>query len=462
MRELARLYGWPLTAFFAAAVLAWMFVLIVLPQVTMLERAVTAPPRALASTAAAQLKNDAMTCASILRAQQAAAAAPAPAGGVAVTQAGGAMAVPQVGGGIVGAAVGAAVAPPLVMPCERTDTAKRVVLPDRSFVSLSEQHGLPVLTVRATDPVAVQIETAERVAALAGDLNIQLRAEEAGRWNLTLMNLETLTQPVLIPMSPAAQAADAAQWSSAVYGLMGLRFEADGQVYKRLGLITLVRTLFLAMLTTALALLLCYPVAYKLALATPAERVVWLAVGLLIPYAIVELMRIYAWTAIIANRGLINSLLLWAGMLDEPVQFKRANGTVFLVLLYTYVLFMLFPMANTMSTLERAQIEAARDLGARTWRIHWRIIIPHAKPGIAVGCIATFMLAAGAFSVPQIISSGLQADWFAQSIYNRFFESGNENVGAAFSFAFTVVCFAIVALFMRATGAQLKDFARTR
>jgi ABC-type spermidine/putrescine transport system permease subunit I len=481
MRDLARLYGWPLTAFFAAAVLAWVLALIVLPQVTMVERAVTAPPRAMASHAAGQLASDAATCASILRAQHSEAAAEGTGaeggGGLAVPSPGGGLAVPSLGGGAAAAAgAGGGLAVPgmqgprpaegalrpFIVQCERADTAKRVALPDRSFVTFSDQHALPVLAVRATDPIETQIETAERIAALATELRARLRAEESARSNLTLSNIAQLGQPILIPMSEAAKAADAAALHNRIYGLIGLRFERDGEVYKRLGLVTLVRTLFFAVLTTALALLLCYPIAYKLALATPPRAAMWLSLGLVIPYAIVELMRIYAWTAIIDNQGLINSVLMRAGMLAEPVQFKRHAGTVFLIIVYTYVLFMLFPIVNTMSTLDRAQIEAARDLGARPWRIHWRVIIPHAKPGIAVGCIATFMLAAGAFSVPRIISSGLQAEWFAQSIYNRFFESGNENTGAAYSLIFTVVCFGIVALFMRATGARLKDFARAR
>jgi spermidine/putrescine transport system permease protein len=202
--------------------------------------------------------------------------------------------------------------------------------------------------------------------------------------------------------------------------------------------------------------------AYKVALASTPERAVWLFLGLVIPYAIVELMRVYAWSVIIDNNGLINTLLQWLQLIDTPIQFKRFPATVFVVIVYTYVLFMVFPMYNVMATLDRNQIEAAKDLGASTWRLHWRVIIPHAKPGIAVGAIATFMLAAGAFSVPRIISRGLQAEWFSQSIYNKFFESENSNVGAAYSLAYTLVCFVLVGLFMWAMRTRLKDFARVQ
>ena len=69
---------------------------------------------------------------------------------------------------------------------------------------------------------------------------------------------------------------------------------------------------------------------------------------------------------------------------------------------------------------------------------------------------------AGAFSVPRIISRGLQAEWFSQSIYNKFFESENSNVGAAYSLAYTLVCFVLVGLFMWAMRTRLKDFARVQ
>ena len=144
----------------------------------------------------------------------------------------------------------------------------------------------------------------------------------------------------------------------------------------------------------------------------------------------------------------------------DYIAFKRSPLTVFVVIVYTYILFMVFPIYNVMATLDRNQIEAAKDLGSSTTRVHRRIIIPHAKPGIAVGCIATFMLSAGAFSVPRIISRGLQGEWFSQTIYNKFFESQNYNIGAAYAFAYTLLCFVIVGLFMWLMRARLKDFMR--
>jgi spermidine/putrescine transport system permease protein len=121
---------------------------------------------------------------------------------------------------------------------------------------------------------------------------------------------------------------------------------------------------------------------------------------------------------------------------------------------------MVFPMYNTIETLDKNQIEAARDLGASTWRIHWRVVIPHAKPGIAVGCIMTFMLSAGSYSVPQVMTRGKSGDWFSQLIYRQFFESFNWNQGAAYSFTLLLVCILFIFLMMSVFRVGIRDIAR--
>ena len=486
MRGLLTGYGRGLTLFFFLAVALWGLVLIILPQLTMLERALTAPKRALDSSVAAALARDARTCISVLDAYAAPVAqGQGSSGGMAVPSASGmavpsasAMAVPSASAMAFPSASGMAVpslsgmgpggegrkaARPYVLQCDRATTHSQLVRgegEDQAF--LDTAYGLPLLAVPDSAPIAAQKRTAAEIAELAQVLYLDLREREASANPYTLGNFGWLVAARAIPLSPRQKVIEDAKLSKRLMGLAGLRFERDGETYERIGLITLSRTLLFAVMATGLALILCYPMAYKVALATTPERALWLFLGLVIPYAIVELMRVYAWTTIIDSQGLINGLLSWAGLIDEPLQLKRSPATVFVVIVYTYVLFMVFPIYNVMSTLDRNQIEAARDLGASPWRVHARIIIPHAKPGIAVGTIATFMLAAGAFSVPRIISRGLQAEWFSQTIYNKFFESENSNVGAAYSFSYTLVCFVIVGLFMWAMRTRLRDFARVQ
>ena len=499
MNGLLRAYGGPLVTFFFGAVAVWGLLLIILPQITMLERALTAPKRQLDSSIAGSLERDADNCVNILN-QYATIpdtaqsndglAVPSPSGmavpspstmavpspSTMAVPSPSSMAVPSPSTMAVPSPSGMAVpspsamnAPsagqpirPYILQCDRATTHKQMVRPAGQDAYLDELYDLPFLEIVASDPIEKQVATAKEVSAIANGLYKDLLEREANESQLNLGNFAILVQATLIPTSAEQRALDDAKITKQLYSLVGLRFEMDGEVYERIGLIILIRTLTYAAMATALALIVCYPIAYKVALATPPDRAVWLFLGLVIPYAIVELMRVYAWTSIIDNRGLLNSLFLGIGLIEDPIQFKRSALTVFVVIVYTYVLFMVFPIFNVMSTLDRNQIEAARDLGASTWRVHTRVIIPHAKPGIAVGCIATFMLAAGAFSVPRIISRGLQSEWFAQTIYNKFFESENSNVGAAYSFAYTLLCFVIVGLFMYVMKTRLKDFARVQ
>lgn len=454
MNALLRSYGLILTIVFFVIVAFWAIMLIILPQFIMFERALIAPKRALDSSIALTLARDARTCIAVLKTYQR---------------------VPQnkAQDGIVlpspstmartSASNGLSSTHPLILQCERSKTHTQMVRGiDEEKTWLDVDFGLPTLTVLASEPIVLQIETANKIAKLADELAIQLKQKEASAYPYTSNNFYALLVARRIPLSKAQKAIEEKQLSNKLLRIIGLRFEKDGQIYERIGLVTLTRTIFFAMMATALALLLCYPLAYKVALATTPERVTWLFLGLVIPYAIVELMRIYAWTTIIDTQGLLNEFLIWTRTIDHPIQFKRSPVTIFVVIVYTYMLFMVFPIYNVMSTLDRNQIEAARDLGAPFWRIHTRIIIPHTKPGIAVGTIATFMLAAGAFSVPRIISRGLQAEWFSQTIYNKFFESENSNIGAAYSFSYTLICFLIVGLFMWAMRARLKDFVRVQ
>lgn len=463
MGALLRSYGRGLVALFVAAATLWAVLLILAPQVAVMRDALLVPARKLDSTVAQQLASDAATCRTVLERQTADPGPGALGGGIAIPQIGGvapSVGVPSIGG--IGG-IGGGGGQPFVIQCARADTMARLLRgADEPPAFLAEVYGLDMLRVDTDADPAEQMLQADRVREVAEQALETLRAIEAGASPYGLVNFEALFAARQIPLSEAGRAAERASWVNALQRAAGLRFERDGEVYLRIGLATLATTLWFAALATLLSLLICYPIAYRLALVSTGRQAAWLTLGLLVPYAVIELMRIYAWLSLIENRGAINIALQWLGVIgaDSPIEFKRYPLTVFVVLVYSYILFMMFPLINVLSTLDRAQIEAARDLGASTARIHARVVLPHAKPGVAVGCIATFMLAAGAFSVPQIISRGLQGQWFAQSIYDKVFESGAVNQGAAYAFAFTAVCFVLIALFMRAMGARLTDFVR--
>lgn len=224
------------------------------------------------------------------------------------------------------------------------------------------------------------------------------------------------------------------------------------------------RTLLYAALTTVIALLVCYPIACAAAFAGRATTTVAILTALTVPYAINELLRTYAFLMVLDYHGVLNQALAALGLIDlskeQAIPFLEYQGSVFAGMVYAYVLFTVFPIYNALESLDRAQIEAARDLGASSLRTHLRVIVPHAKPGLAVGAIMVFMLSAGSYAVPRILSRGLGGDWFTQLIYRQFFEAHNWNIGSAYSVALLVACLVFVATVMRLARVGLADMVR--
>ncbi len=222
------------------------------------------------------------------------------------------------------------------------------------------------------------------------------------------------------------------------------------------------QTVWSSAVVTALALAVCYPIAYYLAQVARGGTAAILVVGLVIPFWINEILRTFSWFLILSRNGILNQALMGLGLTDAPVNFGGV-GAVMLGMVYAYILFMVFPLYNAIESLDRNQIEAARDLGAPWWKIHTRIVIPHAKPGIAVGCIMVFMLAAGTVAVPQIMQAlpgGTGARWFTQVIYSWFFDGGDWNRGAAYAFALLLLCVLFIFLAMRVFKVGLRDIAK--
>jgi len=218
------------------------------------------------------------------------------------------------------------------------------------------------------------------------------------------------------------------------------------------------KTIWASALVTLLTFLVCYPVAYYLAQVARGQQAALLVLLLIVPFWINEILRTFAWYIILALNGPLNLLLGAIGLIGEPVRWYGDTG-VMLGMVYAYILFMVFPLYNAIETLDRNQIDAARDLGAEWWRIHWRIVIPHAKPGIATGCIMTFMLAAGSYAVPALLGSP-QSRWFTQIIYNWFFEGGDWNQGAAYAIILLLLCLVVILGTMRLFRVGLGDIAK--
>ena len=218
------------------------------------------------------------------------------------------------------------------------------------------------------------------------------------------------------------------------------------------------KTIWSSIIVTALALALCYPISFYLAQVAKGRRMSWLMVGLIVPYWINELLRLFAWQLILADSGVINQVLLFLNIIEQPFNFRAGNSAVIVGMAYAYILFMVFPLYNAMESLDRNQLDAARSLGASWVRIHRKIVIPHAKPGIAVGCVMTFMLAAGSIAAPQLLGSP-SSFWFTEIIYTNF-ETANWNLGAAYATTLAGLCLVFIFGMLKVFKVSLKELAK--
>ena len=212
-------------------------------------------------------------------------------------------------------------------------------------------------------------------------------------------------------------------------------------------------------LVTALCFFFAYPLAYFLSKKVSARSLPTLFLVLTIPLWVSEIMRSFAWFIILSLKGPLNFLLMSVDIIDKPIRWMTGFRSVMIGLIYTYVLFMLFPIYNAIQSLDTNQIEAAEDLGAPWWRIHWRVILPHAKPGIASGSVMVFMLSAGSILVPSLLAS-TNSRWFTEIIQQWIFESLDWNTGSAYAFLLLILCTVVVTVVMRVFRVKLSDIAK--
>ncbi|MBN7758913.1 ABC transporter permease [Nitratireductor aquimarinus] len=239
-----------------------------------------------------------------------------------------------------------------------------------------------------------------------------------------------------------------------VYSLDNILYLANEGVHRAI----FFKTVWASALVAFITFLVCYPMAFWLAQNATVNQTAIVLLALTIPFWINEVLRTLAWYILLAFRGPLNAFLLSLGIIDEPVRWY-GDGGVLAGMTYAYILFMLFPIYNAIESLDKSQIEAARDLGASTWRIHWRVVIPHAKAGIATGCVFTFMLAAGSYVAPALLGAP-GSRWFTEIIYNWFFEGGDWNRGAAYALVLLVLCLAVVLITLRIARVSLTEVAK--
>jgi spermidine/putrescine transport system permease protein len=167
----------------------------------------------------------------------------------------------------------------------------------------------------------------------------------------------------------------------------------------------LLKSAKLGLLTAVLSSIIAYPLAFCLAFHVSSQRTKYLLYMLVIvPWWASYLVKAYAWKTILGTNGLINGVLLWLGITDEPLDIFLYNQfSVALTLTYIFTPFAVLSIYAQLERIPASLIEAARDQGADSWEIFRHIVLPISTPGILAGAVITFSLAFGDFVAPALV-----------------------------------------------------------
>lgn len=174
---------------------------------------------------------------------------------------------------------------------------------------------------------------------------------------------------------------------------------------------TYLNTLKYAFIVWAITLFLGFWVAYFLAFhirTTTMQMVLFLICT--VPFLTSNIIRMISWIPVLGRNGLVNSALVNMGIVPAPIEWLLySDFAVVLAMVHLYTLFMVTPIFNTLMRIDKSLVEAARDAGASSWQVLWNVIIPLAKPGMAIGTIFVVTLVMADFSTVQVMSGGQSA-----------------------------------------------------
>ena len=208
-------------------------------------------------------------------------------------------------------------------------------------------------------------------------------------------------------------------------------------------------SLLLAALTTLLCLLIGYPFAYHIARSREAARNTLLMLVML-PFWTSFLLRVYAWMVLLdsSELGLINRLLLAAGLVDAPLQLLYNSGAVLVSMVYSYLPFMVLPLYANLVKLDQRLLEAAADLGARPATTFLRVTLPLSRRGIVAGSMLVFIPAVGEFVIPDLLGGG-DVLMIGRKIWDDFGPNQDWPMAAAVAVTMVLVLIAPIVLLHR-------------
>jgi len=215
------------------------------------------------------------------------------------------------------------------------------------------------------------------------------------------------------------------------------------------------RSLTVAAISTALLVLIGYPIAYGMA-RLPKR---WQAVAMvlvIVPFWTSFLIRIYAWINILQHDGLLNQILTALHLVSQPAVWLSTDAAMYIGIVYSYLPFMILPLYATLAKMEPALEEAAGDLGAPPWQVFWLVTFPLSLPGVGAGVLLCFIPIVGEFVIPDLLA-GSNSLMIGQTLWLEFFTNKDWPVASAAAIVLLVVLLVPLLLYERLQKRQLEQ-----
>lgn len=219
----------------------------------------------------------------------------------------------------------------------------------------------------------------------------------------------------------------------------------------------LVRSVFIAACVTLLTVLLAYPIAYYIAFKTQ-RKALWLIL-VTIPFWSSYLLRVFAWKLILGYNGVLNSGLLYAGLIEEPLSFILYNpNAVVLTLAHAWAPFAILPIYVSLQKIDPSLLEAATDLGCGPLARFWRVTFPLSMPGVIAASLIIFIPTVGDYVTPALVG-GANGKMIANMIQVQFGPANNWPLGATLSIVTMLVVMVVAVVYvlsMRRAGNAIR------
>ena len=218
----------------------------------------------------------------------------------------------------------------------------------------------------------------------------------------------------------------------------------DGVLFDTIYIEAYLRSIWYALCTALLCLVIGYPFSYFIARSSPSVRPALLMMVML-PFWTSFLLRVYAWKGILADQGIVNQAMMWLGITDEPVFMLYTNVSMLVGMTYVYLPFMILPLYANLVKMDFRLLEAAYDLGASPFKAFWLVTVPLSRSGIVAGFMLVFIPSVGEFVIPSLLG-GPENIMIGRVVWDEMFTSNNwprATALAVIMIAFIVVPLAI-------------------